>query len=619
LVHLTTFGALQVRHTRLFVALFSHIILLEDYIKPSLKQLQERVSFLENELAQLRKTTQEGESGDITGHEAGIDERRLFQKENETISRISNLFLSSKDMSDIYEQIPAILKEQFDYPITGIIEYDRVSDEIVFLGSAGVPAIGSGNPRFPADQTMAGTVIKTGKGIVEFNAAARSDYSNPILRSLDVKTFICEPIFVREKTTGALIMADGHARKDASRIARTMRIIADYLSQEISRKLAEQGLEWQLAVNMALAGLSGSIISQSNSLSDIAVITMEFAKLLTDSDLGFASEINTFTGSIVIHAATKSQEEGRQAEKKSNSSITSVPDAALWGHAPHTNQPFYTNTPHSKEAWPSFPGGGHAITRLLSVPVLFDNVVVGQIALANAPRDYTDNDLVVVRRLGSLYAMAINLMRSENRLKESLNEKEVLIKELHHRVKNNLQVVSSLIALQSRKVDDEKYRVYFEESMNRIQAIALVHEKLYNSKDMTKIDFANYLNDLTRYLFYTYNINRQLVLLHLNVGDISLGIDTAVPCAMIINELVSNSLKHGFPDGREGEITVSLNINDEGKHALMVRDTGIGVPPGFDLQSSGSLGIQIVLSLIKQIRGKIEIGGNGGLSITIIF
>jgi two-component sensor histidine kinase len=224
-----------------------------------------------------------------------------------------------------------------------------------------------------------------------------------------------------------------------------------------------------------------------------------------------------------------------------------------------------------------------------------------------------------VRRLGSLYAMAINLKRSENRLRESLHEKEVLIKELHHRVKNNLQVVSSLLALQSRKVDDAKYHAYFEESINRIQAIALVHEKLYNSKDMTKIDFAHYLNDLTRYLFYTYNINRQLVRLHLQVGEIHLGIDTAVPCAMIINELVSNSLKHGFPDGREGEITVSLNANAEGKHVLFIKDTGIGVPPGFDILSSASLGIQIVLSLIKQIRGTIEIDGNGGLSIKIAF
>ena len=596
-----------------------HFVFSEDHIKPSYKQLLEKVSFLENELARLRKTLQNSEGGDTTDHETGIDERRLFQKENETISRISNLFLSSKDMSEIYEQIPTILKEQFDYPITGIIEYDRTSDEIVFLGSTGIPAIGSGNPRFPADQTIAGTAIKTGKAIVEFNAFARPDYANPILRSLEAKTFICELIFVRERITGALIMADRHVRKDASQIAMTLRIIADYLSQEISRKLAEQGLEWQLAVNMALAGLSGSVISQSNSTGDIAVITMEFAKLLTDSGLGFVSEINSATGTIVIHAATKILEEGHQSDSKNESSNMSSPDSPLWGHAPHANQPFYTNALLPDEAWSNFPGGGQAITRLLSVPVLFDNSVVGQIALANAPRDYTNDDLVVVRRLGSLYAMAINLMRSEDRLRESLHEKEMLIKELHHRVKNNLQVVSSLLALQSRKVDDAKYRVYFEESRNRIQAMALIHEKLYGSKDMTKIDFANYLNDLTRYLFYTYNIDRQLVLLHLDVGDIRLGIDTAVPCAMIINELVSNSLKHGFPDGRAGEIMVSLNVNAEGKHTLLVRDTGIGVSSGFDIQSSGSLGIQIILSLVRQIRGTIEIDGRGGLSIKILF
>jgi two-component sensor histidine kinase len=596
-----------------------HIVHSEGHIKPSYKQLQEKVAFLENKLARLEKALQEEGGGDIHGHGTGTDERLLFQKENETISRISNLFLSSKDIPGIYEQIPVILKEQFGYPITGILEYDQKADEIVFLGSAGIPAIGSGNPRFPADETMAGTAIKTGKSIVEFNAAARSDYANPVLRSLEVKTFICEPIFVREKTTGALIMADRNSRKDAPRIARTLRIIADYVSQEMSRKLAEQGLEWQLAVNMALAALSGSVMVQSNSIADIAAITMEFAMLLTDSDLGFVSEINHGAGSIIIHAATRRAEEVHQVENTGRASVSFDSDTVLWGHATRANQPFYTNAPLPVEACSGFPGAARAINRFLSVPVFFDNAVVGQIGLANAPRDYADNDLGVVRRLGSLYAMAINLKRSENRLRESLHEKEVLIKELHHRVKNNLQVVSSLLALQSRKVDDAKYRAYFEESINRIQTIALVHEKLYNSKDMTQIDFANYLNDLTRYLFYTYNVNRQLVLLHLEVGEIRLGIDTAVPCAMIINELVSNSLKHGFPEGRGGDISVSLNQNEEGNHALLVSDTGVGVPPGFDIRSSGSLGFQIVLSLIKQIRGTIEIDGSRGLSIKIVF
>jgi two-component sensor histidine kinase len=253
------------------------------------------------------------------------------------------------------------------------------------------------------------------------------------------------------------------------------------------------------------------------------------------------------------------------------------------------------------------------------LPVLFDNKVVGQIALANAPRDYTDNDLIVVRRLGSLYAMAINRMRNEDRLKDSLHEKEVLIKELHHRVKNNLQVVSSLLALQARKVEDPKYRAYFEESKNRIHAMALVHEKLYHSEDMAKIDFSSYLNDLTRYLFYTYNTNRQLVLLRLDVKDIHLGIDAAVPCAMIINELVSNSLKHGFPAGRSGELSVSLNKDAGGKHTLSVNDTGVGVPPSFNIRTSGSLGMQIVQSLTKQIRGTIEIDGSRGMRVEIIF
>ena len=154
-------------------------------------------------------------------------------------------------------------------------------------------------------------------------------------------------------------------------------------------------------------------------------------------------------------------------------------------------------------------------------------------------------------------------------------------------------------------------RALFQESQNRIHAMALVHEKLYHSDVMAKIDFGRYINELTQHLFFSYNINRHLVQLDLDVKEIYLGIDIAIPCAMIVNELVSNSLKHAFPDGRKGAVSVVFSRDEDGRHALVVSDDGVGIPDDFDVATSNSLGMQIVQSLTKQIKGTIGRLGDG--------
>jgi len=209
--------------------------------------------------------------------------------------------------------------------------------------------------------------------------------------------------------------------------------------------------------------------------------------------------------------------------------------------------------------------------------------------------------------------------QAEEQLRRSLNEKEILLKELHHRVKNNMQVVSSLISMQSQKIDDPKYFAYFMETQNRIHAMALIHEMLYNSKDMSKIDFSSYLGDFTQYLLSIYNTNQQQIQMHINVKDVYFGIDTAVPCGMIINELVSNALKHAFPGGREGSVTIDFAANADGKHVLTVSDDGVGIPKGFNIDTSDSLGMLIVYSLTKQLEGSIAIDGSRGMVVRIIF
>ncbi|MBD2313598.1 PAS domain S-box protein [Desertifilum sp. FACHB-1129] len=195
----------------------------------------------------------------------------------------------------------------------------------------------------------------------------------------------------------------------------------------------------------------------------------------------------------------------------------------------------------------------------------------------------------------------------ENEIKSSLQEKEVLLKEIHHRVKNNLQVISSLLRLQSEYIKDEETLAIFTESYNRVQSMALIHEKLYQSSGLSKIDAAEYIQDLTKNLFRSYDISMGCIQLKLNVQSIQLDVDTAIPCGLIINELISNSIKYGFVGRTQGEIYIDLLQGVDSQVTLRIGDNGIGLPPDFDIEEVESLGLQLVAGLTEQIHGKIEI------------
>ena len=207
--------------------------------------------------------------------------------------------------------------------------------------------------------------------------------------------------------------------------------------------------------------------------------------------------------------------------------------------------------------------------------------------------------------------------QAEAKVKASLNEKEVLLKEINHRVKNNLQIISSLLDLQSRDIHDEQALQSFQVSQDRIRAMALVHEKLYQSEDLARIDFGEYIRTLATDLGTSYGLASRDVYLKIDVEKILLGVDTAIPCGVIVNELVSNSLKHAFPD-RPGKITVRFREAD-GQYAMIFKDDGIGLPLDFDISNPPSMGLTIVNALTGQIGGTIELVRNGGSEISITF
>jgi PAS domain S-box-containing protein len=212
--------------------------------------------------------------------------------------------------------------------------------------------------------------------------------------------------------------------------------------------------------------------------------------------------------------------------------------------------------------------------------------------------------------------------RAEEQVKTSLREKEVLLKEIHHRVKNNLQVISSLVSLQSGYLKDRQALDYFKETQNRIRSMAIIHEKLYQSGDLAQIDFASYVQDLAAHLFHSYGISSEDIRLEMNVAEVPLSVNTALLCGLIINELVSNSLKHAFPDGQKGLIKVGLGIepkDDLHQFTLTVSDNGVGITEDAASGRTQSLGLQLVKRITKQLGGAIELNGKGGTEFRIRF
>ncbi len=257
----------------------------------------------------------------------------------------------------------------------------------------------------------------------------------------------------------------------------------------------------------------------------------------------------------------------------------------------------------------------------LGVPLKTENKTFGIMVVQSYTEGvrFKEEDKEILKLVSAQTAMAIKRKHAEKQIKDSLREKEALLQEIHHRVKNNLQIISSLLNLQSRQIKDKDFIKMVKDSQSRIRSMALVHEKLYGSRDFSNINFSDYVRSLAIQLFQFHQVDPNLIQLKMNLGDVFLNIQTAIPCGLILNELITNSLKHAFPNGRGGEILIELHPFGEQTFQIIVQDNGVGIPGDLDLKQTTSMGLQIVTILVNQLEGSLEMQREGGTAAKVLF
>lgn len=306
----------------------------------------------------------------------------------------------------------------------------------------------------------------------------------------------------------------------------------------------------------------------------------------------------------------------------------------LFGHAITSGAVVLSNSPASDpRAGGSLPKGHPPLKCFLGVPIFRGNEVVGIIGVANRQNGYTgiEQDMIQIltRAVSVLYenyrqrereaTLEVARKEAEEQIRRALKEKEVLLKEIHHRVKNNLQVVSSLLSLQASRLVDDEQREPFQVSQDRLQAMILIHEQLYRLENLAEISFGEFIERQAHELFRAYGVDSDKVTLEIRAEGVRLDIDKAIPCGLIVTELLTNVLKYAFPGEKAGKITIQLLSGQDAMVTLKISDNGVGLPDSLDIRHSNSLGMRLVCALTDQLEGKIELEREGGTEFMIQF
>jgi PAS domain S-box-containing protein len=423
---------------------------------------------------------------------------------------------------------------------------------------------------------------------------------------------------------GTVRFVTARARRHVDAAQRALRITGLLWDVTDQRAQALQ-LEREAQINQALAAMYRPVASPGSTVRDVAILALLEAQRLTDSEHGFVSEVDPVTRDCIAHTLTEMVDDECQVEGEWRKIVFPCgPDGrygGLWGHALNTGEPFFTNHPLSHPSTSGRPAGHLHIERYLAVPVLLDGEVVGLIALANPGRDYTGGDLAAVGRLSEYYALAIQRSRYEASLRAALEDQTALLREVHHRVKNNLQVMTSLLNLQASQVRQPDVLNALRDAQARIRSMSLLHETLYRSGRMERVDLVRYVESLCNHLAATFGGSaRGIGISHRVIPpDLSLPIDQATCCGLIVSELVANAFKHAFRGRASGAIRVEVEVETDGACHLRVADDGVGLPAATDVTRTDTLGLDLVSGLTRQMQGTMTVRRDGGTAFDIRF
>ena len=384
------------------------------------------------------------------------------------------------------------------------------------------------------------------------------------------------------------------------------------------KRILENDMLYTSYLDEILSNIYPILMSDDATLDSIASILLEKSKQLTGSEIGYISVItddekilwtnnpemmidvpnNVEFENLYMHVFPSKDESGKYP--------------GLWGETLNTLTGKYLNNISETE---NLPVGHPNLNNFISVPAYIGSEVYGQITLANSSRNYEDRDLEALERIAQYYALSIQRLESKDDLVKTLNVNKLLLREIHHRVKNNLQIVSSLLNLQSSKTDDEDIKKFFNLTQDKIRTISLIHEKLYESP-LDNINMSNYISDLIENLNMLPDFSK--INITLDIKNIFLNLDTALPCGLILNELICNSVDYAYPN-KEGDINVKLTTKGQ-KYELIIEDFGIGFPDDFDFETNvDSIDLYLVKNLVDQLNGEVKIDSTNGTKFIIIF
>ena len=370
--------------------------------------------------------------------------------------------------------------------------------------------------------------------------------------------------------------------------------ITDQKRTEEELRMREERLRLLLAIRSM----------DEKSLKEVADAVLEAATKLTDSPIGYLALLDEGEKVLTMHAWSSQAMDSCAVPEPTR--IFPLESTGLWGEAVRQRKPIITNDyAASNSLKRGLPEGHIPLTRHMNVPLFDGERIVALLGVGNKKRDYLDIDIIHLELLlGEMMVVTRSSQGKEN-LRLALREKELLLRELHHRVKNNLQVVSSLLNLQASRIESKEVKSLFNTARNRITAMSLLQEQLYRSQDFSGVKLKEYVQTLMSFLFRSYLKGEHGVVLQLDVSETTVTLEEAMPLGLILNEVVSNSLVHALKGRSEGRIAVRIEECGE-ELRLEVEDDGVGLDPSFDKNASEGLGLQLVSSLAGQLLGSFE-------------